>query len=70
MIQIGDKIDDLAMINYWLIVDIIMIVLKYPYKRYGKRLIQSKINDRNIYTLYKLQKKKLRSRKNFHLKNE
>ena len=54
MIQIGDKIDDLAMINYWLIVDIIMIVLKYPYKRYGKRLIQSKINDRNIYTLYKL----------------
>ena len=60
MIQIGDKIDDLAMINYWLIVDIIMIVLKYPYKRYGKRLIQSKINDRNIYTLYKLQKKKLR----------
>lgn len=54
MIQIGDKIHDLAMVNYWLIVDVIMIILKYPYKRYGKRLIQSNICNRNTYTLYKI----------------
>jgi hypothetical protein len=41
-----------------------MIVLKYPYKKLGKRFIQMKINDRNIYTLYKLQKRKLDQRNN------
>ena len=42
------------MLNYWLMIDVIMIILKYPYKKFGKILMQKKINDRNIYTLYKL----------------
>lgn len=51
MIQVGNKLDDLAMVNYWLIVDVIMIILKYPYKRFGKNLMQNNIAERNIYTL-------------------
>jgi hypothetical protein len=51
MMQVRNKIDDLALINYWLIIDMIMIILKHPYKKIGKILMQMKITDRNVNSL-------------------
>ena len=39
-----------------MIIDIILVVLKYPYKKYGKILMEMKISDENLYCLFKLQK--------------
>lgn len=41
----------MPLINYWLLIDMMMIVFKYPYKSIGKRLMQYKITDRNLSTL-------------------
>lgn len=59
-----DVMWDLPLLNYWIIFDTVIMFLTLPYVNLAKILILKGEITKNIFTLYQVQKKKLKDRRN------
>ena len=54
---------DLPLLNYWILFDTVIMFLTLPYVALAKILILNGEITKNIFTLYQVQKKKLKERR-------
>lgn len=54
---------DLPLLNYWILFDTVIMFLTLPYMALAKILILKGEITKNIFTLYQVQKKKLKNRR-------
>jgi len=50
-IQTSENIHDLPLINYWIMIDITLVILKYPYLILGKYFMEDTIHNSNISSI-------------------
>lgn len=63
LVQMGELIHDLPLINYFILVDLIIMVLSLPYLYLAKKFHVSTQIMKNIFTLNLVQKAKLQERR-------
>ena len=58
-----EQFNDLPLLNYWMLVDMIIMFLTLPYTYMSRLMMITGEIIKNIFTLYQVQKKKLRLRR-------
>lgn len=58
-----DMLHDLPLLNYWILFDTVIMFLTLPYMALAKILMLKGEITKNIFTLYQVQKKKLKDRR-------
>ena len=63
LVAMGDKMHEWPIINYYIIANCCIMILMMPYELIAKRMLVDTEISKNIYTLYQVQKRKLRDRR-------
>ena len=59
----GVQLHSLPMINYFLLFNVCVTLLTIPYEILGKRLVVNNETNKNIFSLFNVQKRKLKYRR-------